>query len=79
MTGRTDRELPWLRSFLVLLWPILILSIAVLAPELPAAGGKAKDEKRIGGGLDANAQRAEMIRLLRSIDSRLQQLVERRQ
>jgi hypothetical protein len=71
--------MPWLRSLLVLLWPILILSIVVLAPEVPAAGGKTKEKVSVGGGLDSNAQRAEIIRLLRSIDTRLQQLVENRQ
>ncbi len=60
--------------FVLLVAALLGGPLLLLAPGRPAAGSEA--QVKPGGGLDSNAQRAEMIKLLRSIDARLQQLVE---
>ncbi|MBI4880910.1 MAG: hypothetical protein HY812_14830 [Planctomycetes bacterium] len=77
MTRCAQRESGRPRAlFIFLVAALLAGPILLLAPGRPAAGSEVQEKP--GGGLDSNAQRAEMIKLLRSIDARLQQLVEAR-
>lgn len=68
---RKDGRLP--RLVLAVMAGALLLTVAA-APPLPAS---APEDAAVPGGLDPAAQRGEMIRLLRSIDARLAELVEK--